>query len=70
MKLMGEVNGNQQTQSNNPQQGGMGLTGGVPAGANVADTQGSGGSNIGVGTPQVAGEGGFTAPDNEPQGAA
>ena len=70
MKLMGEVNGNQQTQGNNPQQGGMGLTGGVPAGANVADTQGSGGSNIGVGTPQVAGEGGFTAPDNEPQGAA
>jgi len=70
MKLMGEVNGNQQTQGNNPQQGGMGPTGGVPAGANVADTQGSGGSNIGVGTPQVAGEGGFTAPDNEPQGAA
>jgi len=70
MKLMGEVNGNQQTQGNNPQQGGMGLTGGVPAGANVADTQGSGGSNIGVGTPQVAGESGFTAPDNEPQGAA
>jgi len=70
MKLMGEVNGNQQTQGNNPQQGSMGLTGGVPAGANVADTQGSGGSNIGVGTPQVAGESGFTAPDNEPQGAA
>ena len=70
MKLMGEVNGNQQTQGNNPQQGGMGPTGGVPAGANVADTQGSGGSNIGVGTPQVAGESGFTAPDNEPQGAA
>ena len=70
MKLMGEANGNQQTQGNNPQQGGMGLTGGVPAGANVADTQGSGGSNIGVGTPQVAGESGFTAPDNEPQGAA
>ena len=70
MKLMGEVNGNQQTQGNNPQQGGMGLTGGVPAGANVTDTQGSGGSNIGVGTPQVAGESGFTAPDNEPQGAA
>ena len=70
MKLMGEANGNQQTQSNNPQQGGMGPTNGIPAGANVADTQGSGGSNIGVGTPQVAGEGGFTAPDNEPQGAA
>jgi len=31
---------------------------------------GSGGGNIGVGTPQVAGEGGFTAPDNEPQGTA
>jgi hypothetical protein len=70
MKLMGEVNGNQQTQGPNPQQGGMGPTNGVPAGANVTDTQGSGGGNIGVGTPQVAGEGGFTAPDNEPQGAA
>jgi len=68
MKLMGEVNGNQQTQGPNPQQGGMGPTNGVPAGANISDTQGSGGGNIGVGTPQVAGEGGFTAPDNEPQG--
>ena len=70
MKLMGEANGNQQTQGPNPQQGGMGPTNGVPAGANISDTQGSGGGNIGVGTPQVAGEGGFTAPDNEPQGTA
>ena len=70
MKLMGEVNGNQQTQGPNPQQGGMGPTNGVPAGANITDTQGSGGGNIGVGTPQVAGESGFTAPDNEPQGTA
>ena len=70
MKMMGDMNGNQQTQGPNPQQGGMGPVNGIPAGANVADTQGSGGGNIGVGTPQVAGEGGFTAPNNEPQGAA
>ena len=70
MKLMGEANGNQQTQGPNAQQGGMGPSNGVPAGANVSDTQGSGGGNIGVGTPQVAGEGGFTAPNNEPEGTA
>ena len=70
MKMMGEMNGSQQTQGIDQQQGGMANTGGVPAGAANTDTQGSGGGNIGVGTPQVAGEGGFTAPNNEPQGAA
>jgi hypothetical protein len=69
MKMMGDMNGNQQTQSPNQQQGGMGNTGGVPAGASVTDTQGSGGGNIGVGTPQTPGESGFTAPNTQPEGA-
>ena len=68
MKMMGDMNGNQQTQGNNQQQGGMANTGGVPAGANVADTQGSGGGNIGVGTPQTPGESGNVAPNPQPQG--
>ena len=68
MKMMGEMNGSQQTQSINQQQGGMANTGGVPAGAANTDTQGSGGGNIGVGTPQTPGEGGFTAPNPQPQG--
>ena len=68
MKMMGEMNGNQQTQSPNQQQGGMGINQGVPAGANNQDTQGSGGGNIGVGTPQTPGEGGFTAPNTQPEG--
>jgi hypothetical protein len=69
MKMMGEMNANQQTQNPNQQPSGMGGVGGVPAGAAVTDTQGSGGGNIGVGTPQVAGESGFTAPNNETEGA-
>ena len=68
MKMMGDMNGNQQNQSPNQQQGGMGNIGGVPAGAAVSDTQGSGGGNIGVGTPQTPGQGGFTAPNTQPQG--
>ena len=67
-KMIGEMNANQQVESNNQQQGGMGATGGVPAGAAVTDTQGSGGGNIGIGTPQTPGEGGFTAPNTQPQG--
>ena len=66
-KMIGEMNVNQQAQGNNQQQGSMGDTGGVPAGAAVTDTQGSGGGNIGVGTPQVAGESGFTAPNTQPE---
>ena len=68
MKMMGEMNGSQQTQSIDQQQGGMANTGGVPAGAANTDTQGSGGGNIGVGTPQTPGEGGFTAPNTQPEG--
>ena len=68
MKMMGDMNGNQQTQSVNQQQGGMANTGGVPAGAANTDTQGSGGGNIGVGTPQTPGESGFTAPNTQPEG--
>ena len=70
MKMMGEMNGSQQIENPNGQQGGMANTGGVPAGAAVSDTQGSGGGNIGVGTPQTPGQGGFTAPNNQPEGAA
>ena len=69
MKMMGDMNGNQQTQSVNQQQGGMANTGGVPAGANNQDTQGSGGGNIGVGTPQTPGQGGNVAPNPQPTGA-
>ena len=69
MKMMGEMNANQQTQNPNQQPTGMGGVGGVPAGAAITDTQGSGGGNIGVGTPQVAGESGFTAPNNQTEGA-
>ena len=67
-KMIGEMNANQQAEGDNQQQGGMGATGGVPAGAANTDTQGSGGSNIGVGTPQTPGEGGFTAPNTQPEG--
>ena len=67
-KMIGEMNANQQAQGDNQQQGGMGATGGVPAGATVTDTQGSGGGNIGIGTPQTPGESGFTAPNTQPQG--
>ncbi len=66
MKMMGEMNGNQQAQGTNQQQSGMANPGGVPAGANNSDTQGSGGGNIGVGTPQTPGQSGFTAPDTQP----
>ena len=65
-KMIGEMNANQQAEGTNQQQGGMGATGGVPAGAAVSDTQGSGGGNIGIGTPQTPGEGGFTAPNTQP----
>ena len=65
MKMMGDMNGNQQNANPNEQPTGMGGVGGVPAGANNADTQGSGGGNIGVGTPQATGQSGFTAPNNE-----
>tara|TARA_R100001369_G_scaffold91699_1_gene133743 strand:+ start:157 stop:2277 length:2121 start_codon:yes stop_codon:yes gene_type:complete len=65
MKQMGDMNGNQQNANPNEQPTGMGGVGGVPAGANNADTQGSGGGNIGVGTPQATGQSGFTAPNNE-----
>jgi len=68
MKMMGEMNGSQQVESPNQQQGGMGINQGVPAGAANTDTQGSGGGNIGVGTPQTPGEGGFTAPNTQPEG--
>ena len=67
-KMIGEMNANQQAEGTNQQQGGMGVTGGVPAGAAISDTQGSGGGNIGIGTPQTPGEGGFTAPNTQPQG--
>ena len=67
-KMIGEMNANQQAEGTNQQQGGMGATGGVPAGAAVSDTQGSGGGNIGIGTPQTPGEGGFTAPNTQPEG--
>ena len=67
-KMIGEMNANQQAEGNNQQRGGMGTTGGVPAGAAVTDTQGSGGGNIGIGTPQTPGESGFTAPNTQPQG--
>ena len=63
MKMMGDMNGNQQTQGPNPQQGGMGPVNGIPAGANVADTQGSGGGNIGTGNIPMPGETGFTSPN-------
>jgi hypothetical protein len=66
MKMMGEMNGSQQIEDPNQQQGGMGNTGGVPAGATVTDTQGSGGGNIGAGVPQTPGQSGFTAPNNQP----
>jgi len=66
MKMMGEMNGSQQIEDPNQQQGGMGNTGGVPAGAAVTDTQGSGGGNIGAGVPQTPGQSGFTAPNNQP----
>ena len=69
MKMMGEMNGSQQAEGNNQQQGGMGTTGGVPAGAAISDTQGSGGGNIGVGTPQTPGQGGDVAPNPQPTGA-
>ena len=68
MKMMGEMNGSQQVESPNQQQGGMGINQGIPAGAANTDTQGSGGGNIGVGTPQTPGEGGFTAPNTQPEG--
>ena len=67
-KMIGEMNANQQAEGDNQQQGGMGATGGVPAGAAISDTQGSGGGNIGIGTPQTPGEGGFTAPNTQPEG--
>ena len=67
-KMIGEMNANQQAEGTNQQQGGMGTDGGVPAGAAISDTQGSGGGNIGIGTPQTPGEGGFTAPNTQPQG--
>ena len=67
-KMIGEMNANQQAEGTNQQQGGMGVTGGVPAGAAISDTQGSGGGNIGIGTPQTPGEGGFTAPNTQPEG--
>ena len=70
MKMMGEMNGSQQTQSPNQQQGGMGNTRGIPAGASVTDTQGSGGGNIGTGVPQTPGQSGFTAPNPQLEGAA
>ena len=66
MKMMGEMNGSQQIEDPNQQQGGMGNTGGVPAGATVTDTQGSGDGNIGAGVPQTPGQSGFTAPNNQP----
>jgi hypothetical protein len=66
MKMMGDMNGNQQAQGTDQQQSGMANPGGVPAGANNSDTQGSGGGNIGVGTPQTPGQSGFTAPDTQP----
>ena len=65
MKMMGEMNGSQQIENPNGQQGGMGNTGGVPAGATVTDTQGSGGGNIGAGVPQTPGQSGFTASNNQ-----
>ena len=67
-KMIGEMNANQQAEGTNQQQGGMGTDGGVPAGAAISDTQGSGGGNVGVGTPQTPGESGFTAPNTQPQG--
>ena len=67
-KMIGEMNANQQAEGTNQQQGGMGTNGGVPAGAAISDTQGSGGGNIGIGTPQTPGESGFTAPNTQPQG--
>jgi len=67
MKMMGEMNGSQQIENPNGQQGGMGNTGGVPAGATVTDTQGSGGGNIGAGVPQTPGQSGFTAPNTQPE---
>ena len=67
-KMIGEMNANQQAEGTNQQQGGMGTDGGVPAGAAISDTQGSGGGNIGIGTPQTPGEGGFTAPNTQPEG--
>ena len=67
-KMIGEMNANQQAEGTNQQQGGMGTDGGVPAGAAISDTQGSGGGNIGVGTPQTPGQSGFTAPNTQPQG--
>ena len=68
MKMMGEMNGSQQTQGIDQQQGGMANTGGVPAGGANTATHGSGGGNIGVGTPQTPGESGFTAPNTQPEG--
>jgi hypothetical protein len=67
-KMIGEMNANQQAEGTNQQQGGMGTDGGVPAGAAISDTQGSGGGNIRIGTPQTPGESGFTAPNTQPQG--
>jgi len=67
-KIMGMTNGNKQTEGTDQQQGGMGPTPGVPAGANPADTTGVGGGNIGVGGVPQPGETSFAQTAGMPQG--
>ena len=52
--------GSQQAQSPNEQQGGMGQSGPVPAGANPNDASGVGGGTVGTGSVPAAGEDNFT----------
>ena len=65
-KIMGMVNGIRENQGNGGQPG-MAQGGGVPAGANPQDTNGSGGGNIGVGSVPQSGEAGFSAANGSAQ---
>ena len=55
-----------QTHQGSQQPGGMGGVGGVPAGANPNDAQGTGGGNIGVGNVPQSGESNFTGNGTTP----
>ena len=64
-QIMGMVNGIRENQGNGGQPG-MAQSGGVPSGANPKDTNGSGNSNIGVGSVPQPGEAGFSAANAKP----
>ena len=66
-KIMGMVNGIRGNQGDGGQSG-MAQGGGVPAGANPQDTNGSGGGNIGVGSVPQPGEAGFSATNGAAKG--